>query len=318
MAATENWRCGDCDTFNVPAERVCAICGGTRRGPGPAAAPPRHGAPRPAAKRPAPARPAADWRCTKCDTNNTRDDTTCLVCGAGWKTAAKPAVRKKGPAKRATKRPPPKKTTPAAAPAATPAPAPAPASTPRRESLFHPPPVATGYVPTAPIPTPTPPPAPAPAPRPWTPPPPRRRPGGCGGCLIALVVGGALLFGAQAYLKSQDSGTGGTDGSGTAAACPTRIADELPSGGGAELVEAYRTENKQITLCRTTAGELYYYGEFSDHREAGIAMRATTTSDGYEASNDPYRYVIHGDLVTIYKSDAQIGEETVTPEPSPQ
>ncbi|MEU6843271.1 hypothetical protein ABZ930_15510 [Streptomyces sp. NPDC046716] len=303
MAATENWRCGDCDTFNAPAEKSCTICGGGRRAPGPAAAPPRRSAPRPAAKRPAQPRPSAAWRCTMCDTNNTGDDTTCLVCGAGWKSAAKPVARKKGPAKRAPKRPPPRKTAAAAA------------SSPRPESLFHPPPtVSTGYVPTEPLPAPAPPPAPAP----WTPPPPRKKPNGCGGCLIALVVGGALLFGAQTYLKSHDSGGDGTDGSGTVAACPTRIADELPSGGGAELVEAYRTENKQITLCRTTAGELYYYGEFSDHREAGIAMRATTTGDGYEATNDPYRYVIHGDLVTIYKSEAQIGEETVTPEPSPR
>ncbi|MFE6891057.1 hypothetical protein [Streptomyces sp. NPDC057694] len=315
MAATANWRCGDCDTFNAPAEKTCTICGGSRRTPD-AAAPPRGSAPRQAAKRPAAARPAAAWRCAKCDTNNTKDDTSCLVCGAGWRTAAKPAARKKGPAKRAAKRPPPKKTAPSATSTSR-----TTAAGPRPESLFHPPPpVSTGYVPTAPHPTPAPPPATGPLP--WTPPAPRpaprKKPNGCAGCLIAIVVGGALLFGAQTYLKSQDSGTGGTDGSGTTTACPTRIADELPSGAGAGLVEAYLTKNKQITLCRTTAGQLYYYGEFSDHRDAGIAMQASRTSDGYEADNGPYRYVIHGDLVTIYESGRQIGEETVTPEPSPQ
>ncbi|MFJ4713974.1 hypothetical protein [Streptomyces sp. NPDC088785] len=300
MAATDNWRCGDCDTFNVPAETTCAVCGGTRRAPAPAPAP------RPAVKRPAPARPAGAWRCTRCDTNNTGDDTACLVCGAGRRSAAKPAARRKGPAKRATGRPAPRRSAPG----------------PRAESLFHPPPTtAAGYVPTASPAPPTVPAAPPPVRRPRAAPAPRRpakSAGGCGGCLIALAVGGALLFGAQHYFASHDSGTGGADGPAATGACPARVADALSSGGGAELVDAYRTENKQITLCRTTAGALYYYGEFSDHREAGIAMRATRTSDGYEATNGPYRYVVHGDLVTIYQSGEKIGEETVTPDPSPR
>ncbi|MFE5947003.1 hypothetical protein [Streptomyces sp. NPDC056480] len=103
----------------------------------------------------------------------------------------------------------------------------------------------------------------------------------------------------------------------TGTACPSRIADALPSGDGAALVEAFRTENKQITLCRTRSGKLYYYGEFSDRREPGIAMKAEKTSDGYEATNSPYRYVIHGDTVTVYKSGTRIGREDLSPEPSP-
>ncbi|MET9543268.1 hypothetical protein ABZY16_38205 [Streptomyces sp. NPDC006553] len=103
----------------------------------------------------------------------------------------------------------------------------------------------------------------------------------------------------------------------TGTACPSRIADALPSGDGATLVEAFRTENKQITLCRTKAGKLYYYGEFSDGREPGIAMKAKQTKDGYEATNSPYRYVIRGGAVTIYKSGARIGREELSREPSP-
>jgi hypothetical protein len=106
----------------------------------------------------------------------------------------------------------------------------------------------------------------------------------------------------------------------TADSCPPRISEELPDGGGsseATLVTAYRTSNKQITLCRTADGDLYYYGEFSDHREPGIGMPAEETEGGYSAENGPYRYEIHDQVVTIYKRGVQIGEETLTPEPSP-
>ncbi|MFJ9855372.1 hypothetical protein [Streptomyces sp. NPDC101150] len=123
-------------------------------------------------------------------------------------------------------------------------------------------------------------------------------------------------------MSALDSGSSTPDDSdtspSTAASCPTRIADELPSGDGAELVKAFHTKNKQITLCRTGEGKLYYFGEFSDHREPGIAMPAERTSDGYEASNPPYRYDIHDGVVTIYKSGTRIGQEKVTPDTSPE
>ncbi|MEB3962512.1 hypothetical protein OKJ48_19965 [Streptomyces kunmingensis] len=136
-------------------------------------------------------------------------------------------------------------------------------------------------------------------------------------------MGIVLLLAAQTIIKtigSHSDASGGSDqnGGSTAASCPARIAEELPSGDGAELVRAYRTGNKQITLCRTAAGKLYYYGEFSDHREDGIAMAAERTKDGYKASNPPYRYEIHDGVVTIYESGRRIGQETVTPEPSPE
>ncbi|MFF5298672.1 hypothetical protein ACFY5F_04860 [Streptomyces sp. NPDC013161] len=142
-----------------------------------------------------------------------------------------------------------------------------------------------------------------------------------GNCLGALVLGIVVLFGAKSCIGAIQSHSGPSDDSGkspSAASCPTRIADELPSGDGAELVKAFRTSNKQITLCRTTAGELYYFGEFSDHREAGIAMHAKQTSDGYEATNSPYRYVIHDGVVTIYRSGTRIGQEELEDEPSPE
>ncbi|MCS0600711.1 hypothetical protein NX794_05625 [Streptomyces sp. LP11] len=130
----------------------------------------------------------------------------------------------------------------------------------------------------------------------------------------------ALLFGLFALVAQgcdDSSGSGGSSSDSTSATCPDRIAAELPGGHGAELVQAFRTKNKQITLCRTTPGTLYYYGEFSDGREPGIAMKARTTSKGYEARNGEYRYVVHGGVVTVYQSGRRIGEEDLTPDPSP-
>ncbi|WP_079430779.1 MULTISPECIES: hypothetical protein [Streptomyces] len=111
------------------------------------------------------------------------------------------------------------------------------------------------------------------------------------------------------------SGSGGTTP--RAASCPDRIARAIPAGDGAELVKAFRTENKQITLCRTSGGGLYYYGEFSDQREPGIAMPAQETTGGFEARNDPYSYRIDGDTVTVYQDGKRIGRESLIPEPSP-
>jgi hypothetical protein len=130
--------------------------------------------------------------------------------------------------------------------------------------------------------------------------------------LLSLVSGGC-----QALMTSDSDGSGSRGTTSRAAPCPGRIAEAIPSGNGAELVKAFRTKNKQITLCRTSGGSLYYFGEFSDHREPGIAMPAEETSDGYEAHNAPYSYRIGGDTVTIYRDGSRIGRETLSPEPSP-
>ncbi|WP_262055980.1 hypothetical protein [Streptomyces sp. STR69] len=161
----------------------------------------------------------------------------------------------------------------------------------------------------------------APTPRWVAPTAPAKKNNSCASCIGALVLGVVLLFAAKSCIGAIQSHSGTSDDSGkspSTASCPTRIADELPSGDGAELVKAFRTSNKQITLCRTTAGKLYYFGEFSDHREAGIAMSAKQTSGGFEATNSPYRYVIHDGVVTIYKSGTRIGQEELEDEPSPE
>lgn len=366
MATSANWRCADCDTYNEPAEASCTICGGTRRNGTPHAEPAaskpaaaRSGAARSPAKRPGAARPSADWRCSKCDTNNARTDLFCIVCGTSWKAAAKkktvptPSAGKSAAKKSASRttspeRPTPKRTpysgspsrdrtTPRASPSGPPRTS-TPSSgartsygTPRSSTppgeggtgLFTPSSSTSGYRPTTPgpgtpfVPTPAPPATPHPAPRRSTTTPSKdsNRLGGCVGIILLCGLLGLLTRGCGSPFDSSDP-DGSTPGS-TAPACPGRIAAELPGGDGAELVEGFRTENKQITLCRTTAGSLFYYGEFSDRREKGIVLDAEVTSDGYEASNTPYRYVIHSGLVTIYRSGTQIGEERLAPDPSP-
>jgi len=83
------------------------------------------------------------------------------------------------------------------------------------------------------------------------------------------------------------------------------------------LIRAYRTDNKQITLCRTPDDQLYYYGEFTGRPSTGIAMEAEVTQDGYVARNGPYRYTIDRGTVIVTQNGRRIGREDLTPEPSP-
>ncbi|MFF0478164.1 hypothetical protein [Streptomyces sp. NPDC004284] len=342
--AGARWRCKDCGSNTGPGETPCVNCGSTRKDPiAPPAAPSR-----PAAKRPSPARPSGDWQCRTCRATNPARRLDCVGCGKSWKTSGASAPKKTAPEKTTptTPRTTAKKTTTAKAapprttpPRTTPPKKAAPrktapprtgttdGSTVRPTGVFYPPPSTTGYT----APRATPPPSDTPPPRyipPAYTPPPYRPPARkrSKGCLYGFlgVVGALVLLGIvqKVVIGSLDSG-GATDATpspsadGTGTACPSRIASALPSGEGSTLVEAFRTEDHRITLCRTAAGRLYYYGEFRDQREAGIAMPAKKTSDGYEANNGPYRYVINGSTVSIYKSGARIGREGLTPEPNP-
>ncbi|MEU8887589.1 hypothetical protein [Streptomyces sp. NPDC048442] len=138
-----------------------------------------------------------------------------------------------------------------------------------------------------------------------------------------IVIGVFLYLALQACSSLSGSDKSAPEPESTAStppSCPPRIAAELPgTGSGAELVDAFSTQNKQIVLCRTGEEELFYFGEFSDRREGGIAMPARTTADGYEASNGPYRYRIDvkNQTVTIYESGQRIGRESLRPQPSP-
>ncbi|MFE6715304.1 zinc finger protein [Streptomyces sp. NPDC057695] len=346
MAGSAGWKCADCDSNNGPKDTACSICGSTRRTPMPRPAEPT----RPAPKRPSPARPSGDWQCRVCRATNPARRSTCSGCAKSREetggpapkttpkstpprtttsrvtstgTGGKGAAKKAAPKKAAPSRPTPRRTTsPPRSGGAT-----GSGSTPT--GLLFPPPSGTGYTPPrrTPAPAPAPPaytdPGPYAPPTSYRPPVKEKKSRGClfFFLLIAVLVVVAIQKGWFAQLGDaiEDAGTEPATGTPrpTAAACPSRIADELRGGDGATLVEAFRTENKQITLCRTRAGTLYYFGEFSDRREPGIAMRATRTEDGYEATNSPYRYVIRGSTVSVYKSGTRIGREELVPEPSP-
>ncbi|WP_370072605.1 hypothetical protein [Streptacidiphilus sp. MAP5-3] len=99
--------------------------------------------------------------------------------------------------------------------------------------------------------------------------------------------------------------------------CPQRVADQLPGGEGASLVEAYTAGTTQITLCLTAEKRLYYYGEFVDEPGTGLVMPATRTAGGIEATNGAYRYVLHGSTVTITLDGSLLAQETLSPLPSP-
>ncbi|MFE9741469.1 hypothetical protein [Streptomyces sp. NPDC006477] len=351
MAGSAKWKCKDCGSNTAAGAAPCGICGSTRKDPIAAAPAPS----RPAAKRPSPARPSGDWLCTVCRATNPSRRLDCVGCGKSWRTSGGPASKKTTPkpttakpttAKPATPKPATTKATPSKAtpprPGTTRKTAPK-RPTPKRPvpprtgttggtgagatGLLYPPPSSTGYTPAPPRTTPP----PRRTPPTYTPPvytPPYRPPAKkkSNGCMVGClsVVGGLVLLGIlnggiTAIVSSLDEAdpTPTTSTGPTAAACPSRVASTLPSGEGATLVEAFRTDDHRITLCRTTAGKLYYFGEFRDGREKGISMPAKKTSDGYEARNSPYRYVIDGGTVSVYKSGSRIAHEELTPEPSP-
>lgn len=324
--AGANWRCTACDVYNVPAATACQACDTDRS--------------RPPVRKRSLAEPSSNWNCAQCGTNNGRNDLSCLGCATGWKAATKkPAPKEPSPRKSAAKKvaaPKPTTAKKATAPRKTTTrkTTSSPTVPPRREptEVFYPS-APGGYAPPSAAPAPPPPvPAPRYTPPPYTPsyrppsygPPKRSGKGkgcalGCLGLFVVMFLLPMLSRGIQDLLASESdasrSGSGSTTP--TTASCPDRIAEAIPAGHGAELVKAFRTENKQITLCRTSGGGLYYYGEFSDQREPGIAMPAEETSSGFEARNDPYSYRIDGDTVTVYRDGNRIGRETLIPEPSP-
>lgn len=134
---------------------------------------------------------------------------------------------------------------------------------------------------------------------------------------IGLFLGIAMLLYAMLHDIAVDKPNGPT-------ACPQRIASALPSGEGASLIQAYRTVNadssnvKQITLCKQSNGELYYYGEMLNQPEDGIAMPAKETDDGFIARNGSYRYeIIGGTHVVITAGKKRLGVEKLMPVPAP-
>lgn len=299
------WRCSECDTNNARSDLSCITCGTHWK-------PAKRSTPKP--------KPPADTGAGAKKTTPRRTPPT-------KPTPRSTASSSSSSTPRSTPRGAPSSSSP---PRSTPRPsrpgvsgtsgrwastAPGTARPRTEEGVFFPSSASTGYRPATP---PRPEPVYTPGPRPHYIPP--RKSSKSTGCLSGCFGIVVLFFLVGLVAQGCDKSSSGSDDSPRTNAepsCPGRIAAELPEGDGAELVQAFRTKNKQITLCRTASGTLYYYGEFSDGREQGIAMKARTTSNGYEARNGVYRYVVHGGVVTVYESGRKIGEERLQPEPSP-
>ncbi|MET7763539.1 hypothetical protein ABZS71_16500 [Streptomyces sp. NPDC005393] len=304
---TGDWTCLKCDTRNAATSLSCLVCDTAWK----------------AATKPKPAKPPTASKTAKTAKTASKTAKTATSPGSAKGTGASAPYR---PTRPGTTR-----GTPSGGSSSAPR-----SSPPRREpaDVFYPPPGGGGSVGYTPGGSPSPPPPTSSTPpRGTTSTPPRTTPSsdgksclkGCLGFLLLAFVFQALLNGCDwADLSMGSSGDPEPSSSaGAAGSCPQRIASALPGGDGAELVEAFHTRNadsgntKNIVLCRTTGGDLYYYGEYADGREQGISMPAQKTDDGYLAENAPYRYRIHGGVVTITRDGVRIGEETLVPEPSP-
>lgn len=70
--------------------------------------------------------------------------------------------------------------------------------------------------------------------------------------------------------------------------------------GPTEVVGHYSSPDKQIYLCRTEPGNLFYYGiTYEENQTAGIVLPATAFGSLFRAENR------NGDAVTIYEVDSK-------------
>jgi hypothetical protein len=84
------------------------------------------------------------------------------------------------------------------------------------------------------------------------------------------------------------------------------VADRIPDGTGATLLHAYTTESSLIRLCKTTSGQIYYDGTWlhpdATHKASeAVTVPAEATTDGYQAANQGYLYVIEGEWVIVHQ-----------------
>jgi hypothetical protein len=128
--------------------------------------------------------------------------------------------------------------------------------------------------------------------------------------LVAMAVVAAIGVGIGVYVvkqKSADPSTAVPLRAGPP--CPTAVADRIPDGAGATLLHTYTTDSSNpnlIRLCQTTSGQIYYDGTWlhpdATHKASeAITVPADATTDGYQASNHGYLYVIKGDWVIVHQ-----------------
>jgi hypothetical protein len=321
----KTWLCAQCRTYNKADACQCVVCDEHR-----------------------PATASKSWKCAECGTANDSCDDVCLVCAGERPTHPAPAPVKPKPEPIPPKPKPFKPTKPAPEPIPTPtptlklplrtppptvtstrAPAPTPSkaaldwqcgicrtsnradcadcvvcgavrgSTGATEELFY----GTPGIPSTPS---------------FTPKSEARSRLALKALLsiaaVVAVLGGALFIADHGGSSSSAAPAPTSSTDAASATCPDRIAEKIPQGTGARLVQAFVTSNKEIVLCRTEGGQLYYFGDFTDDPNSSIVIPARSSAGGFTADNGPYRYVIADGYVTIYQNGNQIGREQLTRE----
>ena len=92
-------------------------------------------------------------------------------------------------------------------------------------------------------------------------------------------------------------------------ACPSHVAATIPDGNGSTLIAAYQTTDYYVTLCQTTSGEDYYFGENKQDSSLRITLPAHDDNGTYTATNKGYAYQVDGqDLVVTHDGKTEIDQ----------
>lgn len=109
--------------------------------------------------------------------------------------------------------------------------------------------------------------------------------------------------------SSSSSTSAGGSASTSAAACPSDVAATIPGGDGSTLIDAYQTTDYYVTLCQTTSGEDYYFGENKQDSSLQITLQAQDDNGTYTATNKGYTYQVDGqDLVVTNNGQTKIDQ----------
>ncbi|MFI0408263.1 hypothetical protein [Actinomadura sp. 3N508] len=95
----------------------------------------------------------------------------------------------------------------------------------------------------------------------------------------------------------------------SAGTCPQQVAPQMQDSTTLDLVVAYRTDEHDVMICRTSSGEYVYHGEVTGDPSSSIDLQAERTSRGYIAHNGSYTYEIRGRKIIIRHGGKVIGTE---------
>jgi hypothetical protein len=295
---------------------------------------------------PGPAANRSPWTCTTCETVNAANAVACVACKGPVTPRATPAA---APVTKSTPKPAPKK--PTSAPAAFTDFVPTAPSSPPRPSLpFFLPRTETPPKPTTPVPPPRSAPKPvesAPPPRsssrpgptertrppvgpdytpPWERPPTYRRrewPRRLRTILVLVALASAVFLTRGKWepllhhtAPSSSVSTGSGSGSGSPATpCPADIATDIPGGNGSTSIASYQSSQYDVTLCRTTTGQIYYHGVSRQNSTLQITLPARPEDGGYIAYNNSYSYQVIGHRLIVTDNGSQLLDQALSPLP---